>query len=222
MFGNTSTPVVLLGCWLHSGLGVVRSLGRMGVPVYVIDSGQFAIGFSSKYCRGKFVWDLVKTSPDESLNFLAEVGRKIGRRSVLIPNGDAQAMFVADYADRLVDHFIFPKPSADLVRSLCRKTEMSYLAQKSGVDTAESLFPQSREDVSKYLTAAQFPILLKPNFNQVNGKLAKPIAIPHTQQELLQIYEATEDPSQPNLMLQEFIPGGHDMTWTFNGYFDKD
>jgi D-aspartate ligase len=220
MFGDTSTPVVLLGCFLHSGLGIVRSLGRIGVPVYVIDNGQFSIGFSSKYCRGKFIWDLAKASSDESLKFLAEVGRKIGRRSVLIPNSDAQAMFVADYADRLVDHFIFPNPRAALVRSLCSKKEMYYLARKSGVNTPETAFPQSREDVLKYLRSAQFPIVLKPIFNQINGKSAKPIVIAHTQQELLQIYDATEDPSRPNLMLQEFIPGG-DETWVFNGYFDK-
>lgn len=92
MFGDTSTPVVLLGFFLHSGLGIVRSLGRMGVPVYTIDSDRFSVGFSWKYCRGKFFWDSAKASPDESLNFLAEVSRKIGHRSVLIPNSDAQAI----------------------------------------------------------------------------------------------------------------------------------
>src|SRR5437762_2313371 len=118
MFADTSTPVVLLGCFLHSGLGIIRSLGRMGVPVYVIDTGQFAIGFASKYCREKFIWDVEKAPPDESVSFLAGVGRKLGCRAVLIPNSDAQALFVADYADRLVDHFIFPNPGAALVHSL--------------------------------------------------------------------------------------------------------
>jgi predicted ATP-grasp superfamily ATP-dependent carboligase len=42
----------------------------------------------------------------------------------------------------------------------------------------------------------------------------------HTRRQLLEMYEATDDPL--NLMLQEFIPGGDDMTWTFNGYFDED
>ena len=29
-----------------------------------------------------------------------------------------------------------------------------------------------------------------------------------------------EDPADPNLMLQEYIPGGDDSIWMFNGYFD--
>jgi predicted ATP-grasp superfamily ATP-dependent carboligase len=38
--------------------------------------------------------------------------------------------------------------------------------------------------------------------------------------ELLARYDALEDPAQPNLMLQEYIPGGEDSVWMFNGYFD--
>jgi len=191
------------------------------VPIYVVHGDRFSFGFYSKYCRGKFIWDSVRALPDESLNFLAELGQKIGRRSVLIPNSDAQAMFVADYADQLVEHFIFPKPSADLVHSLCSKKEMYYLAKKCGVSTPESAFPQSRDDVLKYLRSAQFPILVKPIFSQINGNFSNRIVLTHTKQELLETYDATEDRSRPNLMLQEFIPGGDDMTWTFNGYFDN-
>ena len=29
-----------------------------------------------------------------------------------------------------------------------------------------------------------------------------------------------EDPDQTNLMLQEYIPGGDDSVWMFNGYSD--
>jgi predicted ATP-grasp superfamily ATP-dependent carboligase len=38
---------------------------------------------------------------------------------------------------------------------------------------------------------------------------------------LLERYQAVEDPAMPNVMLQEYIPGGDEMTWTFNGYFDR-
>ena len=39
--------------------------------------------------------------------------------------------------------------------------------------------------------------------------------------ELVRLYEEMEDPSEPNLMLQEYIPGGDDAVWMFNGYFDE-
>ena len=37
---------------------------------------------------------------------------------------------------------------------------------------------------------------------------------------LLKRYDEMETPDAPNLMLQEYIPGGSDMVWMFNGYFD--
>jgi D-aspartate ligase len=48
------------------------------------------------------------------------------------------------------------------------------------------------------------------------------MAIVNTERELLDHYNAVEDTATPNVMLQEYIPGGDEMTWTFNGYFDRD
>src|SRR5215469_27440 len=95
---NVSTPAVVLGCFRQGGVGIVRSLGRLGVPVYAIDADRFAPAFFSKYCRGTFRWDINRSSSDESLQFLMDVANKIGRRSVLIPTSDIGAMFVAAQA----------------------------------------------------------------------------------------------------------------------------
>src|SRR5207244_10886455 len=46
------------------------------------------------------------------------------------------------------------------------------------------------------------------------------ITIPRSRQELLEDYDRLEDPGSPNLMMQEFIPGGIETIWMFNGYFD--
>jgi predicted ATP-grasp superfamily ATP-dependent carboligase len=43
----------------------------------------------------------------------------------------------------------------------------------------------------------------------------------HSEQELLERCREIEDPSAANVMLQEYIPGNDEMTWTFNGYFDQ-
>jgi D-aspartate ligase len=38
-------------------------------------------------------------------------------------------------------------------------------------------------------------------------------------EELLEAYARMEDPDDPNVMLQEYVPGGDDTIWMFNGYF---
>ena len=218
---DNSAPVVVLGCFRHGGLGIVRSLGRLGVPVYAVDADRYTPAFFSKYCRRRFLWDLHAAPVEESVRFLREVGRNLCSRSVLIPTSDIGAMFVADHADRLVDRFIFPSPDASLVRSLCSKKEMYQLARKWNVPAPETAFPQSRDEVLKYVEVVRFPVLLKPIYSQRPGRAVQPMVIVRTVRELLERYDAIEDPSLPNLMLQEYIPGGDDATWTFNGYFDR-
>src|SRR5262245_29881301 len=105
---DVSTPAVVLGCFRQGGIGIVRSLGRLGVPVYAIDADRLAPAFFSKYCRGSFRWNINSSPSDESLQFLMEVGNKIGRRSVLIPTSDIGAMFVSAQADQLASRFLFP------------------------------------------------------------------------------------------------------------------
>jgi predicted ATP-grasp superfamily ATP-dependent carboligase len=156
------------------------------------------------------------------VRFLGELGRLIGRRSVLVPTSDIGAMFVADEAERLAEWFIFPHQDCDLIRSLCSKREMYHLAGKWNVPAPRTAFPRSRTDVVQYLETAQLPVLLKPIYSDLPGRAVASMTLCHTKEELLARYEAAEDPSMPNLMPQEFIPGGDEMTFTFNGYFDRD
>ena len=221
MLEDTSTPVVILVCHHHVGIGITRTLGRAGVKVYGIDADRASPTFSSRYCCGKFIWDLHKAPAEDSLNFLDEVGRTIGRRALLIPTSDIGAMFVAEHAGRLADKYIFPACDPALVRSLCNKRQMYHLAKKSNVDTPETAFPRSRDDVVEYLKTARFPILLKPIYNLVPGVEPWRMMIVNSESELLERYAVVENPAAPNVMLQEYIPGADEMTWTFNGYFDR-
>jgi D-aspartate ligase len=45
--------------------------------------------------------------------------------------------------------------------------------------------------------------------------------IARSPEDLIAQYDAMEDPSNPTLMLQEYIPGRDDSVWMFNGYFDE-
>jgi D-aspartate ligase len=221
MIADTSTPVVVLVSHHHVGIGIARSLGRLGVEVYGIDGDRFSPIFYSKYCRGKFIWDVNHAPVNESLEFLNHVSRTIGRRALLIPTSDIGAMFVDEHAEQLAGNYIFPVRDPGLCRSLCNKKEMYYLARKWNVDAPETAFPQSRDDVVQYLETARFPILLKPIYNLVPGVRPWRMKIVNSERELLDGYATVEDPEYPNVMLQEYIPGGDEMTWTFNGYFDR-
>jgi predicted ATP-grasp superfamily ATP-dependent carboligase len=219
---DRATPVVVLKAYAHGALGIVRSLGRLGVRVHVIDSHPRAPTFSSRYCQGKFVYDLDNLPAEKLLTAVLDVGQRIGQRSILIPTNDDVAMFVADHADALKQWFIFPDQPSQLVHSLCSKKEMYGLAKKLGLPTAKAAFPHSRAEVSSFLKGAVFPIMLKGvDGERLWRRTGKKMFIVRSESELLDKYDRVEDPENPNLMLQEYIPGSDDSVWMFNGYFNE-
>jgi D-aspartate ligase len=218
---HNSTPAVVLGGVDHNSMCIVRSLGRLGVSVYSVDHASGAFASFSRYCRGKFVWD-EKVPAAESLQYLIELGQRIGQRSILIATSDPTATFVADNAEALKQWFIFPDVSPHLVHSLCSKKEMYHLAKKFWIATPEAIFPSSRGEVLHFLQTAALPIVLKGiDGNRLWKRCGIRMFIAQTESELLEKYDSIEDQENPNLMLQEYIPGGDEAVCGLEGYFNK-
>lgn len=218
---DPSTPVVVLGMH-HGSLGIARSLGRLGVPVHGVHADLGANGFASRYFRGRHVWDFARAQAGESVGFLLDLRQKLGRDAVLIPISDDLAQLVADNAEALRAAYRFQDNPPELVRGLRRKSELHELARRHGVPTPDTLFPRSLEDVRRFASNVTFPLMLKASDGlRLEARAGRKMLIVGSMAELLQTYVRLEDPADPNLMLQEYIPGGDDTIWMFNGYFDR-
>lgn len=218
----TDTPAVVFRVDLYGSLAAVRTLGRMGVPVYTVDPDPLAIGGSSRYCAGRFTFDVLGAPPAETVDFLRDVARRVGGRPVLLHTGDLEAGFLADHQDELGDAFRFPQQPKGLVRALYAKKEMYRLCKEHGIPTAETLFPESREEVIAFLDRVTFPLMLKANDGRrLEARTGVRMVVVRDRDELLRNYDALDEPGFPNLMLQEYIPGHDDTVWMFNGYFDE-
>lgn len=219
---DTSTPVVVLRSDSHGGLNIMKSLGPLDIDVYNVDPHYLAPTHYSRYCRGRFFWDIEHAGARESLAYLLEVSNKIGRKPILIPTTDVTTRFVDAWRAPLLESFIFPEQPAGLVEGLCSKREMFFLAKKHGIPTPECCFPASRAELQEFLGRVRFPVLLKGIDGQrLWERTGKKMFIVGDVEELIRIYDIAEDPASPNLMLQEYIPGGDDTIWMFNGYFNR-
>jgi predicted ATP-grasp superfamily ATP-dependent carboligase len=219
---NTSTPVVALKSVAHGGLGLVRSLGRLGIDAYTVDANRWTPAFFSRYNSGSIRLDVETAPATTALAELQSLARRIGRQAVLIPSPDYAAIFMADHYESLKRWFIFPEQSPDLLRSLYSKREMYFLAKQHGVPTPEAVFPASRQDVLDFLPSARFPLVLKAiDGTRLSARCGKKMFIVNSAKELLAIYDEIEEPGRPNLMLQEYIAGVDDSIWMFNGYFNR-
>src|SRR5438105_6542265 len=217
---SPALPVVVLG-FGYGGLGIARSLGRLGVRVYAVDADPTAAGLASRYLSGAHTWDVAGASVTDTLGFLDDLGQRLGP-ALLLPTTDATAVLVAEHSDELAPRFLFPRPPRALVRRLTDKREVFRLANEFGVPTPLTVFPRSRDDVERFLADARFPMVLKPiDPTRFERRTGRRLAIVATPDALLSRYLEWEDRAAPNLMLQEHIPGGDDAVWMFNGVFNE-
>jgi D-aspartate ligase len=219
---DNSTPVLLMCCNTPVGaIGALRSLGRLGVPVFAIDIELRGRVSCSRYCAECFHWDPLHSSPEQSLERLLEVGHQLQRRALLIPTFDEAAIFAAAHYESLKDCFICPHQDPELIRSLVSKKATYFLARRCGVPAPEAIWPQSRQEVLDFAQRAQFPVALKA-IRGLRLKLAAGITafVVRSDRELIELYDRFEDQADPNLMIQEYIPGNDSCGWGFNGYFN--
>jgi len=213
---NNSVPVVVIkeqgG---HGALAVARSLGRLGIPTYLVSQKADAVS-TSRYWTNSFMWDF-SAPREDSLEFLLDVGRQIGTRAILLAIPDSAALFIENNAAALAERFIFSKSSPGATRLLTNKWQMFLAAKEHGVPTPEAAYPKSREDVEKFLQTARFPIVLK-GADQLLPQ-AKWKEIVHNATDLLEKFDHAADSGQANLILQEYIPGGDESVWMCNAYF---
>lgn len=81
----------------HGGVGAIRSLGRLGVPMYAITEDRYTPAAASRYLERAFVWPTRGTEgPDALVEGLLRVGRRIDRPAVLIPTDEEAAVLIAE------------------------------------------------------------------------------------------------------------------------------
>lgn len=218
---DTSMPVVVINCKLGA-LAIMRSLGAQGVTLYGVDADPKSPAMLSRYCRRKFLCELDDTKPEQCVEALLRIGKTIGKTSILIPTSDETAVLVTEYADQLSRSFRFPTNPPTLMRELISKKGMYELVARHGVPTPFTLFPETLEDVEAALSKVKFPLMLKGIYgNRLQARNKKKMVVVHSPRELIERYKEMEEPGFPNLMLQEYIPGGDDAIFIFNGYFDE-
>lgn len=219
---NFATPVLILNCKL-GGLAIMRSLGSLGVSVFGVDDNQRSSELSSRYCQMKFIKTFNENKPLEYLDYVLGIGKKLGTGALLIPTSDELSVFVAEHARELSEYFIFPQNEPLLIKTLISKEGMYELARKHGLPTAHTVFPLSLEDVVSYAEHATFPVMLKGiHGNRLQIRTGQKMMIVHSSEELIENYKLLEDPDFSNLMIQEYIPGGDDQIYIFNGYFNEE
>ena len=155
-----SQPVgaVVLGGDFH-GLGIVRSLGRRGIPICIIDD-EYSIGRFSRYTTYAVTAPTMR-KPKETVDFLLETARRLGLTGwVLFPTRDEIVAAVARYRPQLAEWYRVPTPEWDSVKWAWNKWNTYCLAEKLGIPIPRTWCPRSLDELEGI--EAEFPLAVKP------------------------------------------------------------
>jgi len=201
----------------YQGLGIVRSLGRQGVPVCVVDD-EYSIARFSRYATRAFK---AKALRDErnAVSTLLQLGRKAGLEGwVLYPTRDEQVAAFSRYRAELSQFFRVPTPEWGSVQWAWDKRNTYRLAKDLGIPTPANCFLDSQG-----FKGCDFspPFVLKPAVKEhfIYATKAKAWKADNRKELEALISKASRfmDPSE--LIVQEVIPGGGDQQFAYCAFF---
>lgn len=188
----------------YRALGVVRSLGRRGVPVWVLrPTGDHTLAGISRFSRRTLALPADQT---DWTPFLRDLSAREGLAGwTVFPTADATAAFVARHHVELADHFRLTTPGWDTFRWAYDKRLTHVLAEAAAVPRPEMSTPRDRTDLDGY--TGPFPAILKPATKpRLNLPPAKAWPV-RDRSELLRRYDEVAPLVEPGaLMIQDLIP----------------
>ena len=125
------TPAIVLQASGPNALGLVRCLGRAGVPVIACDHNPRALGLLSRYATPRITRDPL-TDRDGFLADLEAIGRSLPGKGVLFPTHDEAIAAIGPHEDHLAQWFHRPWSPWDVMENILDKRHQHEVARSIG------------------------------------------------------------------------------------------
>jgi D-aspartate ligase len=203
----------------YQGLGIVRSLGRQGVPVCVVDD-ELSISRYSRYCT-HFVKVPDLRSEHAAVNSLLELGKRLGLSGwVLYPTREELVAAFSRNRPELRTFFRVPTPEWSAVQWMWDKRNTYRLAEELGIPIPRTYYPDHIDQLAE-LDSVVPPFAIKPAIKEhfLYATKAKAWSA-NSPSELRALFQKASKLVGPGeIMVQEFIPGGGCQQFAYCAFF---
>lgn len=220
---DTSLPVLVMRVGhypLHHGtLGIIRSLGRLGVSVHSIAEHGATPAARSRYASGTIVLPTTGAEPaDELVAGMLHAAARIGRRAVVVCTDDEAAVLVAEHRDELERDFLLPTVDRGLPRLLASKLGLYELCRTHGVDTPAAAVPRDAEQLASFAETCSFPLMVKnlEAFTRLSRPAVRANTVVADRVELDALARGWSEPY--SVLLQEYVPPEVAEDWIAHTY----
>jgi D-aspartate ligase len=158
---SRSAPGALIVGGAHVSIAVARSLGRHGIPVWLL--ANHPIPTYSRYVKRSFPW--AGADHPEGLSSIIDLAKQHNLQGwVLIAAGDQDMRLIAKNHALLSQYFRVATPDWDTIQWVYDKRLTYQRAAELGMDFPASFHPRSLDEVERL--DCRFPVILKPAFRK--------------------------------------------------------
>lgn len=202
----------------YQGLGIVRSLGRQGVPICVLDDERSIARFS------RYTTHAVQTTDLRDERRIGEavldVGRQLGLAGwVLYPTREEIVAAISRNRSELAEQFRVPTPDWQTVQWAWDKRNTYQRANELGIPTPRTWYPRDLHELA--CVEANLPLVIKPAIKEhfIYATKAKAWRA-NTRSELIARFQQANSLLGPGeVMVQELIPGDGNQQFAYCAFF---
>jgi D-aspartate ligase len=212
--------VIVIGDHVQA-LGIIRSLGRRGIPVYLLHDKNLCISRFSRYTR-RFIRTPTPNNESKFVDFMTRLAKNDQIRDwILMPTNDEAVHTLSKHKETLEEYYRVSTPCWDIVKYAYNKKLTYLLAEKCGIPIPKTIYPENVDKVHAISSDIDFPVIIKPAIvDRFYTKTKTKVFKANTKDELIQAYKKASqviDPSE--IMVQEVIPGSPNQLYSFCSFF---
>jgi len=216
------SPVIVLGGGL-TGLGIARVLGKLGIDVYLVVNKKDEAVYS-KFCKKAYITPKFRENEKILKKVLHTISRNLGKRAVVYPTSDLDALLLSQIKEDFVDDFHFVVGNKKPVDILVNKKKFYKELNHHKIDYPATFFPEDLDDTKRIGADLTYPIFIRPSNSQLFSKTFTGQGkgfFAYSPKQLIQHYQLAIK-HEIEVMFQEIIPGPPTNSFQFEGYYNKE
>jgi predicted ATP-grasp superfamily ATP-dependent carboligase len=210
---------------LLGDLNMLRCFDGAGLPVVIATHDPDDITLASRCVRPEHKHVIASLDdPERAIADLTRIADELPARPVLYYGTDKQLLFLSRQRARLADRFAMQLPPAELIELLVDKRLFASRAHAAGLPVPATVCSKDITGPDEALARVPVPCVIKPNvhigwFARMAQREPRKALIASTPEQLRSSY-AQVAAHTPDFVVQQYIPGGEELIYSYHAYVD--
>lgn len=202
---DSETWAVVTSRASDNGLGVVRGLGKRGIPIALMVMDPAAPARYSRYVNESIRFSSPSPQEEQFIEELLTFAAKRRQPPVLLATGDQEALWLAKNADRLRPHCRFLISDPEVIEDCLDKARFYARLNKLGIPHPKTIEAHTEEEVKEASQTVGYPFLLKPRHSErFTARFLKKLFYVSSASSLAKCLSYL-DPSDYSILVQEYL-----------------